>query len=341
LKKDAVPKDSAKDIKLLFSRAGMSGAKYREFPRQGGGPAPVNSSAEAAASPHPAAPASSAPATSVAAALAPPAPAGAPPSYSFLERVLAGSPAGGEAEPAIRSGVRLAIASLAGGVGKTTLAATLARALSGMRKQVIVADCGPYPSVAQHLGAQGQRLGPLQFFFSPSPSAPMPVAVFNMSAGQWSGEDFQNLAAQGDSAQTVMLMDIPTLQGGMPAEVLGYASHALVPVTPDMHSVAGVAHLQALFGQSAEPAAYYVINRFDESRALHRAIRSRLQELLGPRLLPIAIRDDQGVEEASAQGMTVVDAFPGSGVADDFAALAEWSCALSPAPLSRRKDGLA
>jgi cellulose biosynthesis protein BcsQ len=356
-----MPEDSAKDIQLLFSRAGMGGAKYREFPRHDPGAvaAAVNLSAEVTplASAKPGSPSvnqASAPATSVTAVLsvppipetsAAPYPACAFSSYASLERMFAGRAKSSEAEQAVRSGLRLAVLSLAGGVGKTTLAATLARILSGMRKQVIVADCGFYPSVAHHLGSQGQRLGPLQFFFSPSQSAPMPIAVFKMSPGHLSTEDFQGLVEQVDGGETMMLMDIPTLQGATPGDVLPYASHVLVPVTPDMHSVAGVTHLQATLAESAEasrwPAVCYVINRFDESRRLHREIRSRLQDLLGSSLLPIVIREDEAIEEAAAQGMTVVDAFPQSSAVHEFVALAEWSCALSATPLKQRKEGIA
>jgi cellulose biosynthesis protein BcsQ len=209
-----------------------------------------------------------------------------------------------------------------------------------MRKQVIVADCGAYPSVAHHLGSQSQRLGPLRFFFAPSLSAPMPIAVFSISSATSSADDLQDLVEQVAGGETTMLLDIPTLQAATPGRLLANASHALVPVTPDMHSVAGVAHLQALLAASGEagdgPAVYYVISRFDDSRPLHREVRSRLHELLGASLLPIVIHDDHAIEEAAAQGMTVVDAFPGSSVVHEFAALAEWTCALAPNPLKPR-----
>lgn len=336
----------------------MSGVKYREFPRNSTGSitATGNGSSQVAASAKPVASSLKAaePATSVVATLSPstlratpaaPSPARPSPAYKSLERIFAGRSNSSEAEPGIRAGLRLAVLSLAGGVGKTTLAVTLARILSGMRKQVIVADCGVFPSVAHHLGSQGQRLGSLQFFFSPSPSAPMPIGVFNVSPGDLSGEALQDLVEQVSGSETAMLMDIPTLQGATLSAAVAYASHVLVPITPDVHSVTSVTHLQKILAALAErsdaPGVYYLINRFDDSRPLHREVRSRLHDLLGSSLLPIVIHEEHTIEEAAAQGMTVVDAFPESPVVHEFVALAEWSCTLPASPQKQRKEGIA
>jgi len=167
---------------------------------------------------------------------------------------------------------------------------------------------------------------PLQFFFSPSQLPPLPVAVFAMSAahsaahssgdsqGHSFGEELHDLVEQLDGSETTILLDIPTLQGATPCERLGCASHALVPLTPDVHSVAVIARLRSMLSALGGLTVRYAINRFDESRPPHREVRSRLHQLLGSSLLPIAIRDDPEIEELAAQGMTVVDAFPESSI---------------------------
>jgi cellulose synthase operon protein YhjQ len=355
LKKDLLPEDSAKDIQLLFSRAGMSGAKYREFPRQGPTASVAAEGAETDKNtpPLPRSVASSCADAGVRPIVATPAPsplplpfrgsAAAAPSYTSLERIFADRPVEAEASKAGRSGIKVVILSLAGGVGKTTLAVTLARLLSGMRWQVLVADCGPYPSVAHHFGSSGQRLGPLQFFFAPSKAAPMPIGIFKASLDDLRDSEFQDLLAQVDGSETVMLIDLPTVQGSASAETLAYADHVLIPVTPDVHSVASVARLQEVIATAADlghrPEVHYAINRFDESRALHREVKSRLQQLLGPSLLPIVIHEDEAIEEAAAHGMTVVDHSPDSAAVREFGGLAKWVCEL--AVQKKKKEGLA
>jgi cellulose biosynthesis protein BcsQ len=353
-----MPSDSAKDIQLLFSRAGMIGAKYREFPRQEpiASVAAVSIEAERNGS-HSGMSIVSPPATaSKVEASAPPAqsPASPPPfrdagatssTYTSLERIFADGPIPTPVEPAARAGVKLAILSLAGGVGKTTLAVTLARILSGMHRQTLVADCGIYPNAPHHFGSRAQRIGPLQFFFPPCKSAPLPIGVFNLSEDNIQDTEFQDLIEQVNSSETMMLMDLPTLQGSMPSEALAYAGHVLVPVTPDIHSVSGVAHLKAMLSASAglghRPPIHYLINRFDESRALHREVKDRLRQLLGESLLPFVVHENETIEEAAAHGMTVVDHCPESPAVREFAAVANWLCDLSGDRRKSRKEGLA
>jgi cellulose biosynthesis protein BcsQ len=84
-----------------------------------------------------------------------------------------------------------------------------------------------------------------------------------------------------------------------------------------------------------------LINRFDESRALHREVRDRLRQLLGESLLPFVIHEDETIEEAAAHGMTVVDHCPESPAVREFVAVANWLSDLSEDRRMRRKEGLA
>jgi cellulose biosynthesis protein BcsQ len=336
----------------------MIGAKYREFPRQeSAGPvAAVSVEAERNGThsgknivSQPAAVSkveSLAQPVQIPSPSSPPRDAGARSStYTSLERIFAHRPVEPPAQPGIRAGLKLAILSLAGGVGKTTLAVTIARILSGMHRQTLVADCGLYPTAPHHFGSRAQRLGPLQFFFPPSKSTPLPIGVFNLAVENIRDTEFQELIEQVDGSETMMLMDLPTLQGSTPGEALAYADHVLAPVTPDVHSVGGVAHLKSMLAAAAEagyrPQVHYVINRFDESRALHREVKDRLRQLLGESLLPFVIHEDESIEEAAAHGMTVVDHCPESPAVREFVAVANWLCDLSDDRCESRKEGLA
>ncbi len=72
-----------------------------------------------------------------------------------------------------------------------------------------------------------------------------------------------------------------------------------------------------------------MLNQFDEGTRLHLDVREMLQRELGERLAPFVLHRTSAVSEALAEGMTVVDYAPGSQVAGDYEALAEWVRALS------------
>ena len=318
---------SAKDIDSLFSRAGMIGAKYREFPRPEAVRPPAPSPIQAAA--HPAsAPLPSGGSRPAAATLTPLPHLSASRSWASLERFFADEPVETATPRAAGSGVKVALLSLAGGVGKTMLAVTLARTLSGLQRQVLLADCAPYPAIPHYFGARSQRVGMLQFLYPPPGVPGLPVGMFRLSLAELHQRGFHDLLEQLESSESLLLMDLPVPQSPSATEVLAYADHVLVPVTPDVHSIAGLAHLRQLLSASAAvgatPQVHYLLNRFDESRPLHHEIRGRLVELLGGSLLPVVVSEDPAIEEASANGMTVVDYRPDSAAAAGIAALSDW-----------------
>lgn len=95
------------------------------------------------------------------------------------------------------------------------------------------------------------------------------------------------------------------------------ASQVIVPLVPDVQSIASIARAEELSGMLEEGQSgrnLFVLNRFDEARALHREIRTYLEKLLGDRLIP----------EALSLGMTVLDHAPQAAVVRDFAEPAAW-----------------
>jgi cellulose biosynthesis protein BcsQ len=111
-----------------------------------------------------------------------------------------------------------------------------------------------------------------------------------------------------------------------------------------MSSVVSLQAVDAFFrthddgeGRVVEP--FYVLNRFDVSIPLHRDVREVLRQQLGDRLLPFILRRSPTVNEALAEGMTVVDYAPKSPVTEDYANLSNWIRGLS-APASRAFRGV-
>jgi len=230
----------------------------------------------------------------------------------------------------------IAVFSLAGGVGKTCLVATLGRCLSSFREHVLLAEmavCGLLPF---YFGSRDLRPG-VRVFSPPGAQGDAPVQVLNLQperhpingndhllgelkqAGRWSSRILVDMATGGREVMSRLLKARPTI---------------LVPLLPDMSSVASLGLLEGLL---ANPL--YLLNQFDASSPLHLDVRAMLQQRLGDRLLPFVLHHSSAVSEALAEGMTVLDYAPGSEAAQDYRRLAGWLRNYA-APASVGNDGV-
>ena len=243
------------------------------------------------------------------------------------------SPAAVAGSPKLGRALNIAFLSLAGGVGKTTLASALGRLLSGMHRQVVLTDCGVSPSATYHLGEHSHRLGQVQLYYPPAGANALPLSVLRLTLAELGGPESAEILGQVGGDESIVLMDLPcpALVGGIPA--LAHADHILVPVVPDMQSAASIATLEQIYristGDSSLRRLHYVLNRFDCTRPLHHEIRTRLQQMLGERLLSITVREDAAIQDAMAHALNIVDYSPNARVVGDLDALANWISTLS------------
>jgi cellulose synthase operon protein YhjQ len=233
--------------------------------------------------------------------------------------------------------------SLAGGVGKTSLVATLGRALSARGERVMLVDTSAFGLLPFFFGARDQRPGQLRTFSPPTASGDAPIQMLAVDPDTLGPENAPQEALSSEIAKHTrgvsrVIVDLATASGSTTRRILKLSPVVLVPVVPDMNSVVSVSAIDAFFerhagaaGKSALP--YYVLNQFDPSLPLHLDVREVLREQLGDRLLPFALRRTPAVSEALAEGMTVMDYAPNSTVAEDFGSLAGWLKSLS-APAS-------
>ena len=241
----------------------------------------------------------------------------------------------------------LAVFSLAGGVGKTSVVATLGRALSASGERVLLVETTSYGLLPFFFGARDRRPGVLRKFNPPQMSGGAQVQMVTVDSDglepdSTAQDPFSMEITECAHDSSRVIVDIATASAPTARRVLGMSQLVLVPVLPDMNSVVSTGAIDAFFESNGEalgkPAEiYYVLNQFDPSLPLHLDVREVLREQLGDRLLPFALHAAPAVSEALAEGMTVIDYAPGSPVAEDFSTLADWLKSISaPATDSER-----
>jgi cellulose synthase operon protein YhjQ len=243
----------------------------------------------------------------------------------------------------------VALFSLAGGVGKTSLVATLGRALSARGERVLLVDTTSFGLLPFYFGARDQRPGVLRTFSPPGGSGDAPLQMLTVEPETLGPENApqevltQEIVRYSHGVSRVIL-DLATASGATTRRVLRLAPTVIVPVVPDLNSVVSVSSIDAFFrhntGTTASKIApFYVLNQFDATLPLHLDVREVLREQLGERLLPLTLRRSPAVSEALAEGMTVMDYAPNSTAAEDIGCLAGWIKSLA-APASGNFRGV-
>ncbi len=236
----------------------------------------------------------------------------------------------------------LAVFSLAGGVGKTSLTASLGRSLSAMGGSVLLADVTTQGILPFYFGAKDLRPGAVRTFAPPAGSSDAPITLVSC--------DLQSPDASGNGPQSVLLEQLSSARDRFEHLVIDLSPTAvaamrqlarldaavLVPVTPDMNTVLSLSSTERFFAEMADSAGrpvqpHYILTQFDTSFALHLDVREVMRQRLGDRLLPFVIRRSQDVSDALAEGMTVIDYAPEAGVASDYGSLAQWARTMSKA----------
>jgi cellulose synthase operon protein YhjQ len=220
--------------------------------------------------------------------------------------------------------------SCAGGVGKTCLVATLGRALAALGEQLLLTDTASCGMLPFYFGSRESRPGAVRTFFPPGPAlgaeADAPIRVVNLQPARYfqaepEHDPWLSELISGGRWVNRILVDVSTANQEVTGRLQRLKPTVVVPVLPDMSSVASVGMLEAL-PESGE--LLYLLNQFDADSPLHLDVRAILQQQLGDRLLPFTVRRSYAVSEALAEGMTVIDYAPDSAVAEDYRVLASW-----------------
>jgi cellulose synthase operon protein YhjQ len=338
-----IDSDLAKDVANLYSWANVEDASYRDFSRQrkirhirhatdvdirkseGAHSPDVSIENQAQAFQPSIAP----PVTeSISSPAAPVVPQSESPSI-FFESALP------ESIPAVSPA--LAIYSLAGGVGKTTLCANLGRIFCATKERVLLVDASGSGLLPFYFGATDLRSG-LRTFVSPDANyPPMQVIGTNEITKQWFDEEVKT--AMKKVQRTIF--DLGPAAMSLLPEILSMCGTVLVPMLPDLNSILTVSRIEGSFKamQAAGkeiPEVFYVFNQFDPQDSIDQRAHALVERQCGERLLPITVRDSAEVAKAIASRMTVADHAPGSAVTQDYLELASWLRTRSPVRAASR-----
>ncbi len=235
----------------------------------------------------------------------------------------------------------LLIFSLAGGVGKTSLAATLGRALSSQGEKVVLTDTTSHGLLPFYFGARELRPGVVRTFSPPAESANAPISMVSYDVAGRANDERRQEALTDEIFRNAygnqrVILDLSASASWLIRRTANLHPTVLVPVTPDMNSVISLQAVEKFFqgivdsgGRTLLP--FYLLNQFDATLPLHLDVREVFRRQLGERLLNFVIRRSPAVSEALAEGMTVIDYAPGAPVSKDYLDIAEWLRSVSPA----------
>jgi cellulose synthase operon protein YhjQ len=226
----------------------------------------------------------------------------------------------------------VAIFSVGGGTGRTTICATLASCLRARGERVLIADFCDESLLAHYFGSHAVQSGLLQTFLDEDSHTSNPIHLYLGAATQEHRKDADELAgglcrqlSAMDGNVDRVLLDLPAGNARSKWPLLAAARTCLVVVVPDLHSVIAARRLEQLRQQANEPVdLYYLLNKFNPARPLHLEIQKTLSQQLGGRLLPICIQRNDAIPEALAAGATVMEYAPNAPVVEDYLRLADW-----------------
>jgi len=190
-----------------------------------------------------------------------------------------------------------------------------------------------------YFGATELKPGVVRTFSPPSESTDAPIHLVSYDVDTRGGDRAAQDALADEitnSASGVqrLLVDFNSNSGWLIRRLTRMATTLLIPVAPDMNSVISLQTVEKYFHGAVDAEGrpllpFYVLNQFDASLPLHLDVREVLRRQLGDRLLPYVIRRSPAVSEALAEGMTVVDYQPETGVSEDYLNIANWLRSIS------------
>ncbi|MCG2600321.1 MAG: AAA family ATPase [Achromobacter sp.] len=221
----------------------------------------------------------------------------------------------------------IAIVSAKGGVGKTTIAATLGLALSRAGHPALLVDLDPQNALRFHLGAESQA-AEAGLARASLADIPWRETVVRGDAGPYLLPFGQINEADRLALEQQMRQDDAWLANHLRALDLEPDTVVLVVTLPDAASYATLPQVENLIAQYCEGRPEFlghafVVNQADSAAALAKDTLQVMRGILADRLAGV-IHRDATVSEALAFGTTVIDHAPHSQASNDIGISAQW-----------------
>lgn len=231
----------------------------------------------------------------------------------------------------------IAVVSLTGGTGRTTVTANLAATLASGAHRCTAVDVDPQNALGTHFGmSPAEEAGLVNrsgLYRPPATSSRVSYVPFGPGRDvaraerearndpRWLRSRLQSAL---DSTTDLMLFDTPATRGVWLEQALEASDTVIVVLRPDAASYATLPALADLFATFSGKRVAYVVNQMDSRSELSRQVQQALSNSLGRSLLPITIPTDEAVREAHARQRTITVDSPGSQVTVRVRHLAEW-----------------
>ncbi len=240
---------------------------------------------------------------------------------------------------------KIAIVSAAGGVGRSTLTASLATLLAQRKIAVLALDFDPQNLLSTLLGSDEISLGGLlpdfltkkefgkSALINSNEVACLPFGRVNEASLvtfeqhlRTEPEWLKKSIAQIDYPPgAFLIMDTPRLPSPYARQAIVAADLVLAVLAPDTRSLALVPAVEAALARCAPGRQpIYVMNGLDSTRALQSDLLAQFRSVLQMRLSPYPIHRDEAVPRAVANYANLQGLSPDSLVAHDLNGLLNW-----------------